>query len=73
MTLCGVAWAEAVFQSLDPTCQIHWQAADGDKINADDCLAALEGSARALLAGERTALNFLQTLSGVATVTRQFV
>lgn len=65
--LCGTAWFEAVFRALDPTARVAWTARDGDRIAAGTTLCELEGDARALLTGERTALNFLQTLSGTAT------
>jgi len=71
--LCGQAWFEAVFRQLDPRVEIAWQAHDGDDIAPDRVLCQLNGPARALLTGERCALNFLQTLSGTATVTRRFV
>ena len=71
--LCGSAWFDAVFRQLDPGIRVHWQAADGDSIGADQTLCTLTGNARALLSGERTALNFLQTLSATATRTREFV
>lgn len=71
--LCGRAWFDAVFRQLDPTIEIHWFAADGDRVRADQKLCELSGSARHLLTGERTALNFLQTLSATATTTRTHV
>lgn len=71
--LCGTAWVDETFRQLDPSVQIHWHAQDGDLVAADTVLCELSGPARALLTGERTALNFLQTLSGTATVTRQHV
>lgn len=71
--LCGRAWFDAVFQQLDKQVQIVWRADDGDKIEADQILCELKGPARSLLSGERTALNFLQTLSGTATQTRAYV
>lgn len=70
--LCGTAWFDAVFHALDPTARVAWKAADGDRIAAGTTLCALEGDARALLSGERTALNFLQTLSGTATEARRY-
>lgn len=70
--LCGVPWAEAVFARLDPAIDIRWLAAEGDAIRADQTLCELEGDARALLTGERSALNFLQTLSGTATAARRY-
>jgi nicotinate-nucleotide pyrophosphorylase (carboxylating) len=71
--LCGTAWFDEVYRQLDPKVRITWQCKDGDLIVPDQLLCTLEGQARALLTGERTALNFLQTLSGTATATRRFV
>ena len=65
--ICGTAWVDAVFRQLDPRVAVHWQVADGEAVAADQTLFTLQGPARALLSGERSALNFLQTLSGVAT------
>lgn len=70
--ISGSAWVDAVFRQLDPRVAVHWQVADGEQIEADKVLFHLEGPARALLTGERTALNFLQTLSGVATRCRRY-
>ena len=70
--LCGAAWFDAVFRQLDPRIHVGWQAADGDRIAPDQLLCTLRGPARPLLTGERTALNFLQLLSGVATLARRF-
>jgi nicotinate-nucleotide pyrophosphorylase (carboxylating) len=70
--LCGAAWFDAVFQQLDPQIRIDWCAADGDRIEPDQLLCSLHGPARPLLTGERTALNFLQLLSGTATLARRF-
>lgn len=71
--LCGCAWVDEVFRQIDRNVRITWSATDGDRVRADQLLCTLEGSSRALLTGERTALNFLQSLSGTATVTRQYV
>jgi nicotinate-nucleotide pyrophosphorylase (carboxylating) len=71
--LCGVEWFNRTFQELDPDVEIFWHHADGEEIVAASSLCELEGNARALLTGERTALNFVQLLSGVATRTRQYV
>ena len=71
--LCGTAWFEACFRALDPAVQIAWHAGDGDRIHAGKAVCELSGSARALLTAERPALNFLQTLSAVATETRRYV
>lgn len=70
--LCGQAWAEATFHHMDRQIQIDWRAEDGDTLRADMLVARLQGPARALLAGDRVALNFLRTLSGTATCARQF-
>jgi nicotinate-nucleotide pyrophosphorylase (carboxylating) len=71
--LCGKAWFDACFALLDPKIQIEWHAHDGDTIMAGQTLCEISGPARALLTAERPALNFLQTLSGVATETRRYV
>ena len=73
MILAGRRWAEHVFRSLDVEVHIDWQAADGDRLVAGAELCTLHGQARALLSGERTALNFLQTLSATATTTARYV
>ena len=70
--LCGTAWFQACFARVDATARIRWQAADGDRIRAGQTLCEIEGPARALLTAERPALNFLQTLSAVATETRRY-
>lgn len=70
--LCGTAWFSHCFAKLNPAIKIHWQARDGERIVANQLLCEIEGSARALLTGERTALNFLQLLSGVASKARQY-
>ncbi|TVR63097.1 MAG: carboxylating nicotinate-nucleotide diphosphorylase [Candidatus Competibacteraceae bacterium] len=70
--LCGTAWFDAVFQQLDANIVTDWRAADGDRIAPDQGLCVLSGPARALLTGERTALNFLQALSGTATLARRY-
>jgi nicotinate-nucleotide pyrophosphorylase (carboxylating) len=70
--LCGTAWFERCFKRLDPAIRIDWKAGDGDRVVPDQLLCEIEGPARALLTGERTALNFLQLLSGVASKARQF-
>ncbi len=71
--LCGQPWFDEVFRQLDPAVTIDWHHTDGDPIEADACVCELSGSARVQLTGERTALNFLQLLSGTATVTRRYV
>ena len=70
--LCGTAWVEATFRQLDPQIRITWHARDGDALTAGTLLFEIEGDARAVLSGERTALNFLQTLSGTATIARRY-
>ncbi|MBI2305778.1 MAG: carboxylating nicotinate-nucleotide diphosphorylase [Rhodocyclales bacterium] len=70
--LCGTAWFDRVFTRLDPTVAIRWHARDGDRIAPDQLLCEIEGEARALLSAERSGLNFLQLLSGVATKARQY-
>ncbi len=71
--LCGMAWFDACFANLDKTVKIIWHARDGDAIAANQTVCEIEGPARALLSAERPGLNFLQTLSGVATETRRYV
>lgn len=71
--LCGCAWFDAVFAVLDPHIQITWLAVDGDRLARDQTVCRLAGNARALLTGERTALNFLQTLSGTASAAAAYV
>ncbi len=66
--LCGSAWVDEVFAQLGHGVQVTWHANDGDQVAADTLLCSLQGNARQILTGERTALNFLQTLSGTATV-----
>lgn len=73
MVLAGQVWVDEVYRQLDPTVRIEWQAADGDSLAAGAALCRLDGPARALLTGERTALNFLQMLSGTATATARYV
>jgi nicotinate-nucleotide pyrophosphorylase (carboxylating) len=70
--LCGTAWFNQCFKTLDPAITVTWLVNDGDKIVADQNLCEISGPARALLTGERTALNFLQMLSGVATKAREY-
>ncbi len=71
--LCGVSWAGEVFRQLATAVSISWEFADGDAIARGDRLAILSGPARPIMTGERSALNFLQTLSATATLTRQLV
>ena len=70
--LCGTDWVNEVFRQVDNSIVINWRAADGDDVKPGQTLAELSGPARGLLTGERTALNFLQTLSGTATLSRQY-
>ncbi|MHB1676751.1 MAG: carboxylating nicotinate-nucleotide diphosphorylase [Sulfuriferula sp.] len=70
--LCGRAWFEACFRLLDPSFEIKWYAEDGQSVAADQVLCEFSGNARALLSAERTAINFLQTLSATATAAHRF-
>ncbi len=70
--MCGSAFVDATFRQLDPTLAIRWHKHDGDRLNANDLLFEIAGNARAILTGERTALNFLQMLSGTATRCRHY-
>jgi len=72
-TLCGRAWFDEVFRQVDGRVRVTWKAADGDRVRANELLCELSGPSRALLTGERTALNFLQALSGTATETSRYV
>jgi nicotinate-nucleotide pyrophosphorylase (carboxylating) len=71
--LCGTAWFDEVFHQLDQRVVVTWEAQDGGHIHAGETLCHVHGPARAVLSGERMALNFLQLLSGVATRTRHYV
>ena len=71
--LCGRSWVDETFRQLDPRIRLTWHAADGDRITADSVIFEIEGPARAVLTGERTALNFMQLLSATATAARRFV
>ncbi|WP_371807597.1 nicotinate-nucleotide diphosphorylase, partial [Arhodomonas sp. KWT] len=70
--ICGRPWFDAVYQALDPAVHIRWHVNDGDAVDADTLLCTLTGPARSLVTGERTALNFLQLLSGTATTARRY-
>jgi nicotinate-nucleotide pyrophosphorylase (carboxylating) len=70
--LCGTAWFDEVFRQVDDGIQVHWQVRDGDTVQKDQVLCQLEGPARGLLTGERSALNFLQTLSGTASEAHRY-
>jgi nicotinate-nucleotide pyrophosphorylase (carboxylating) len=71
--LCGQPWFDACLRQLDPSAKVSWASAEGAEIPAGATVCTVDGEARALLAAERVALNFLQTLSGVATATRRYV
>ena len=71
--LCGRPWFDEVFHQLDPAIEVQWSADDGDLLVAGQQVCRLNGAARPLLSGERTALNFLQTLSGTASITARYV
>jgi nicotinate-nucleotide pyrophosphorylase (carboxylating) len=71
--LSGRPWVDETFRQLDPGIRLTWHAADGDPITANSVIFEIEGPARAVLTGERTALNFLQLLSATATAARRFV
>ena len=70
--ISGVAWVNEVFRQVDSSVKVRWLVADGQRVQANDVLFELEGKARALLTGERAALNFLQSLSAVATRSQFF-
>lgn len=70
--ICGVDWVNEVFAQLDPRVTVHWLCRDGERVSAGSRLFTLQGPARSLLTGERAALNFLQLLSGVATVCHDY-
>jgi len=71
--LAGTAWFDACFRRLDPIAEVNWLVKDGDPITSGQTLCTIEANTRALLTAERSALNFLQLLSGTATVTRHYV
>ncbi len=71
--LCGTAWFDEVFRQVNPGIEVKWHFQDGDSIKANDVLCHIRGNARGMLTAERSALNFLQTLSGTATATRRYV
>jgi nicotinate-nucleotide pyrophosphorylase (carboxylating) len=71
--LCGSDWAEATFRQLDPAVRLEWLVHDGERVVANLPVLRLQGPARPILTGERTALNFLQTLSATATAAAQYV
>ncbi|THF66999.1 carboxylating nicotinate-nucleotide diphosphorylase [Pseudothauera nasutitermitis] len=71
--VCGTAWFDATFAALSPVASVLWHVRDGERVEAGQPLCDIDADARTLLTAERTALNFLQLLSGTATVTRRFV
>ncbi|QYF92952.1 carboxylating nicotinate-nucleotide diphosphorylase [Massilia sp. PAMC28688] len=71
--LCGAPWFEGVMHALDQSIDIDWQYAEGDMMKAGSVVCTMEGPPRALLTGERSGLNFMQMMSGVATATRKYV
>lgn len=71
--LCGAPWFTATFRQLDAAVTVSWRAEDGAVVRHNDEVCRLQGPARAILSGERTALNFLQALSGTATLARRYV
>ena len=70
--VCGVDWVDETFGQQDPNVQVQWHVADGDQVEADQTLFTVSGSARSILTAERTALNFLQLLSGTATLCHHY-
>jgi nicotinate-nucleotide pyrophosphorylase (carboxylating) len=70
--LCGIPWANEVLRQVSPAIRADWQLNDGDELSADQVIVRLTGPARALLTAERSMLNYLQTLSGTATLSRQY-
>lgn len=73
MVLAGRPWVEKLFAILDPTVEIQWNAKDGDRLNPNDEILRMTGNSRSMLSGERIALNFIQTMSGVATIVAEHV
>lgn len=71
--VCGIPWVVSVFQQIDPQIKLHWQVEEGDKVVANQIWLRLSGPARSILSGERCALNWLQTLSGVATHVKKYL
>ncbi|NVK01264.1 MAG: carboxylating nicotinate-nucleotide diphosphorylase [Oceanospirillaceae bacterium] len=70
--IAGTAWVDEVFRQVDPEVEVNWEVKDGDRVIPDQTLFTLKGKSRSLLTGERAALNFLQTLSGTATVSAEY-
>lgn len=71
--ICGIPWATRTLRALDPDAELTWRVEDGDEVAAGSVILEVSGEARALLSAERTALNFLQLLSGTATTARRYV
>ena len=71
--ICGTQWFDEVFKQLDPEVTVNWHIKDGDKVSTNQTLCEINGPSRALLTGERTALNFLQTISGVSTLANRYM
>ncbi|WP_267256162.1 carboxylating nicotinate-nucleotide diphosphorylase [Coxiella endosymbiont of Ornithodoros maritimus] len=71
--ICGIPWVDEVYQAVDSSVKIQWKVKDGDFVSSNQTLALLRGKARSLVTGERTALNWLQTLSGTATTVSRYV
>lgn len=70
--LCGRAWVDRVFATVDGSIELDWQAQDGDRVEADQVLLRLKGNARSMMTAERCALNFMQLLSGTATLCDEY-
>jgi len=70
--ICGTEWVNEVFKQVDNKVTIHWHISDGEHVKANQLLCSIKGSSRSILTGERCALNFLQTLSGTATISREY-
>ncbi len=71
--ICGISWVQECFKQIAPNTQICWQVNEGDQVEANQVLCIITGNAREILSAERCALNFLQTLSATATVTKKYV
>ncbi len=71
--IAGIDWFQAVFDKIDPELKVEWLCKDGDKLSPNDVICRVEGNARNILTAERTAMNFLQTLSGTATIVARYV
>ena len=71
--ICGIPWVQACFKQITPNTQISWQVNEGEQVEANQVLCIITGNAREILSAERCALNFLQTLSATATITRKYV